>query len=116
MNIQIYAQKRNFDVQKAERFFKERGVKYQFVDLGKKPMAERELKNIAAAVGLDALIDKESKLYAGSVLRFTAGDDNRIAQLLGDMRLLRTPIVRNGRKASVGYCPDVWQSWIDAGD
>lgn len=111
MNIQIYALKRNFDVQKAERYFKERGIKYQYVDLGRKPLSVRELDAISAAVGVDALIDTQSKLYAGSLLRYTNGDAHKKEQLLSDMRLLRAPIVRNGRQATVGYQPETWAGW-----
>ena len=111
MNIQIYALKRNFDVQKAERYFKERGISYQYVDLGRKPLSARELDAISAAVGLDELIDTAGKLYAGSLLRYTNGLEHKKEQLLGDMRLLRTPIVRNGRLATVGFKPEIWAGW-----
>ena len=103
--------KRSFDVQKAERYFKERGIRYQYVDLGRKPLSARELDSISAAVGLDALIDTQGKLYAGSLLRYTNGEAHKKEQLLADMRLLRAPIVRNGREATVGYQPEIWARW-----
>ncbi len=111
MNIQIYALKKNFDVQKAERYFKERGIKYQLCDLGKKPLGARELDAICQAVGMDELIDKQSKLYAGSILRYTSGAERQKEELLKDPRLMRTPVVRNGRQATVGYRPEVWGTW-----
>ena len=113
MNIQIFGKTKCFDTKKAERYFKERGIKYQYVDLGKKALGARELDSIARAVGLENLIDTESKLYQGSVLRYTAGDEQKKQKLIEDMRLVRTPIVRNGSKATVGYCPDVWDQWKD---
>ena len=112
MNIQIYALKKNFDVQKAERYFKERRIKYQLVDLGKKPLGARELDAICAALGgVDALIDTDNKQYAGSILRYTNGDGHKKEVLLENMALMRTPIVRNGRQATVGYKPEVWDTW-----
>ncbi|MGI6184625.1 MAG: arsenate reductase family protein [Candidatus Fimadaptatus sp.] len=111
MNIQIYALKKNFDVQKAERYFKERRIKYQLVDLAKHPLGAREMDAICRAVGVDELIDKDSKLYPGSMLRYTSGADRQKAVLLDDLRLMRTPIVRNGTKATVGYHPEIWDTW-----
>ena len=111
MNIQIYALKKNFDVKKAERYFKERGIKYQLVDLGKKPLGARELDAICQAVGIGELIDTDSKLYPGSILRYTSGAEKQKEVLLSDLRLMRTPVVRNGRKATVGFRPDVWATW-----
>lgn len=111
MNIQIYALKKNFDIQKAERYFKERRIKYQLIDLGKKSMGMRELDAICRAVGIDNLIDKDSKLYPESILKYTHGESKQKEQLLLDMRLMRTPIVRNGALATVGYHPEVWDTW-----
>ena len=81
MNIQIYALKKNFDVQKAERYFKERSIKFQSIDLSKKPMGARELDSVCRAVGgVDELIDRDNKAYAGSILRYTNGEDKKKEQ------------------------------------
>ena len=107
MNIQIYALKKNFDVQKAERYFKERSIKFQSIDLSKKPMGARELDSVCRAVGgVDELIDRDNKAYAG-----TTGEDKNKEQLLANIKLRRTPVVRNGQKATVGYKPEVWDTW-----
>ncbi len=112
MNIQIYALKKNFDVQKAERYFKERSIKFQSIDLSKKPMGARELDSVCRAVGgVDELIDRDNKAYAGSILRYTNGEDEKKEQLLANIKLMRTPVVRNGQKATVGYNPEVWDTW-----
>ena len=111
MNIQIFMGKKNFDCQKAERWFKERRIAYQTVDLNKKSMSPRELDSVAAEVGLLNLIDTESKKYAESAVRFMSDKAMIRAQLLENPGLIRGPIVRNGRKATVGYCPEVWQNW-----
>ena len=111
MNIQIFAAKRGFDVQKAERWFKERRIPYQFVDLSKKSMSPRELESVARAVGLKALIrlsdDDWESHYAAQLTDTRAA----LEMLSQKPALLNTPIVRNGSKATVGYCPDVWSDW-----
>lgn len=112
MGLQIYAGK-GFDTQKAERYFKERRISYQRVDVLKFGIGKRELESVAAAVGLDQLADKESKAYRESVIAYTQSRDTIIAGLMEKPQLLKLPIVRNGRLATVGYCPDVWEKWIE---
>lgn len=111
-SIQIFALKRDFNVQKAERFFKERRVAYQRVDVLKYGIGKRELESVAAAVGLDALCDKTSKAYRESVIAYTQNRDSILAGLTEKPQLLKLPIVRDGRRATVGYCPDVWEEWL----
>lgn len=112
MGLQIYAGK-GFDTQKAERFFKERRINYQRVDVLKFGIGKRELESVAAAVGLDAVCDKESKAFRESVIAYTQNRDTILSGLIEKPQLLRLPIVRNGRLATVGYCPDVWEKWIE---
>ena len=114
MSLQIYCGK-NFDTQKAERFFKERRIPYQRIDTLKYGIGRRELETIAAATGLDALCDKESKAFRESVLAYTQSRETILAGLMEKPQLLRLPIVRNGKKATVGVCPDVWEKWIEDG-
>lgn len=111
MNIQIYSDKKNFDTQKALRFFKERKIKVQQVDLGKKGLSRGELASLIRAVGLEQLIDSSSKAYQSLNLSFHGLSAETEALLLQHPELLKTPIVRNGRQATIGYCPDVWLSW-----
>ena len=111
MGLQIYAGK-GFDTQKAERFFKERRISYQRVDVLKFGIGKRELESVAAAVGLDALCDKDTKAWRESVLAYTQSRDTIVNDLMEKPQLLKLPIVRNGRLATVGYCPDVWEAWI----
>ena len=96
MAYQIYCGK-GFDTQKAERFFKERRVAYQRVDVLKYGIGRRELESVAAAVGLDALCDKESKAYRESVIAYTQNRDSILAGLMEKPQLLRLPIVRHRR-------------------
>ncbi len=109
MNIQIYASKKNFDTQKAERYFKERRIKYQYIDISRYPMSRGEFSSVRSSVGLDALMDKDSKEYP--LLKYLAYDDDKAQKIMEDPGLLKTPVVRNGKKATVGYCPEVWKEW-----
>ncbi len=112
MNIQIFGTKKSADTRKAERFFKERGIKYQFIDLKEKGLSKGELQSVLQAVGnLDALIDKNCKneeLLA--LIRYIVPED-RLQKVLENQAVLKQPIVRNGRQATVGYTPDVWKEW-----
>lgn len=114
MGVQIYCGK-DFDTQKAERFFKERRVPYQRVDVLKYGIGKRELESVAAAVGIDALCDKEAKAFRESVIAYTQNRETILAGLLEKPKLLRLPIVRCGRLATVGMCPQVWEKWIADG-
>lgn len=109
MNIQIFGKKKCFDTQKAERYFKERGVRYQSVDLLKFGISRGELQSVMKALGgLKALLsDKEDV----SGVTYLAYEEDQIERLLEQPRLLKTPIVRNGKQATTGYCPDVWKTW-----
>jgi len=115
LTVQIFGTKKCQDTRKAERFFKERGVAAHSVDLAQKGMSAGELRNVAARVGgMEALIDRDGKRYVDKGLKYAAPTGPRIEQMLAaDPLLLRTPIVRSGNRATVGYAPDVWQSWID---
>ena len=109
MNIQIFGKNKCFDTKKAQRYFKERRIKFQAVDLLKYGISRGELSSVKNAVGLEALID--SGPPDAALVTYLAYDDDKLEKLLEDPRLLRTPIVRNGRQATVGYCPEVWQTW-----
>lgn len=109
MNIQIFGKSKCFDTKKAERYFKERGIRFQSVDLMKFGISRGELLSVKAAAGLEALVDANNPDAA--LLRYLAYDEDKLQKLLEDPRLLKTPIVRNGKKATVGYRPEVWKTW-----
>lgn len=109
MNIQIFGKSKCFDTKKAQRYFKERRIPFQNIDLLDKGMSRGELKSVVAAVGLDALIDP--KHPDAALLQYLAYDEDKLEKLLENPRLLKTPIVRNGRKATVGDRPEVWREW-----
>lgn len=109
MNIQIFGRPKCFDTKKAERYFKERRIKYQFVDIIKFGMSRGELNSVKNAVGLEAMINTEDEDYP--LLKYLAGNEAKLEKLFETPYLIKTPIVRNGKQATVGYCPDVWKEW-----
>lgn len=111
--VQIFGTKKCKETRKAERWFKERGMRVQSVDLTEKGLSPGELKSVAARVGgVEALIDRESKRYVDKGLKYSAPTGARIeALLLEDPLLLKTPIVRRGADATLGYAPDTWDAW-----
>ena len=110
MNIQIFGTKKCRDTQKAERFFKERKIPYHFRDLTEKGISKGELENINGVISLDELIDKEGKQFKNRGFEFMIYDIE--AELLEDSLLLKTPIVRNGSLATVGYQSLMWTEWL----
>ena len=112
MNIQIFGTKKCQDTRKAERYFKERGIAFHYIDLTVRGLSKGELDKVrASAGGLEALLDKEGREYARLNLKYMV--HNVEDMLLRYPLLLRTPIVRCGAKAAVGYQPQIWQSWFD---
>lgn len=111
MNIQIFGKKKCFDTKKAERYFKERRIKFQKIDLIQKGISPGELKSIAQSVGLNNLINTNSPFYDESNLKDTENPETIKEILLDYVEILNTPIVRNGKKATVGYKPEVWSTW-----
>lgn len=109
MNIQIFGTKKCQDTRKTERYFKERSIPYHFIDLTIRGLSKGELTKVQAAVGLENLIDKTSKEYAKRNLKYMV--HNITEQLLTFPLLLKTPVVRNEGKATVGYCPEIWKEW-----
>lgn len=112
MNIQIYGKAKCFDTKKAERYFKERRIKYQFVDLVKFGMSKGEFNNILKAVGdFDELLDKSSKAYENSFIEYLETKEAKEEKLLENQSAFKTPIVRNGKQVTVGYKPEIWKDW-----
>ena len=116
MNIQIFGTKKSADTRKAERYFKERRIKFQSVDLKEKGLSKGECQSVCRAVGgLDEMIDPECRdkdLLA--LIRYIAAED-RLEKVLENQAVLKQPIVRNGSQATVGYRPEVWKEWEKQG-
>lgn len=112
MNIQIFGTKKSSDTRKAERFFKERGIKFQSIDMKEKGLSKGEFQSVMQAVGgLDAMIDpdcKDKDLMA--LIKYIAAED-KAQKVLENQSVLKLPIVRNGKLATVGYQPDIWKKW-----
>lgn len=112
MNIQIFGTNKSFDTKKAQRWFKERRIRFQFVDLREKDMSKGELRLVMqAAGGLDAVLDPKAKDADTLALVQNLAESQRFDKLLENQQLLREPIMRNGRQATVGYRPEVWETW-----
>lgn len=112
MNIQIFGTKKSFDTKKAQRFFKERRIKVQFIDLKEKEMSKGELTSVMQAVGgIDKLLNPKAKDEETLALIQHLTPSQRFDKLLENQQVLAEPIVRNGKKATVGYCSDVWGAW-----
>ena len=109
MNIQIFGKSKCFDTKKAERYFKERRVKYQRIDLSDKGLSRGEFTSVKNAVGLDNMIDQSA--HDVEILNYLAYDADKEEKLLENPAFIKSPIVRNGKKATIGYCPDVWKIW-----
>ena len=109
MNIQIFGTSKSFATKKPERWFKERRIKFQSVDLKRYGMSRGELNSVRQAVGLEAMVEPNHP--DAVLLQYLASDQAKLDKLFEDPSLLRAPIVRNGRQATVGYCPQVWETW-----
>ena len=109
MNIQIFGKSICFDTKKAERYFKERRIKYQFIDVLRYGMSRGELSSVKNAVGLDAMLDTSDEDFP--LVKYLASEEAKLDKLFEDPYLIKTPIVRNGKQATVGYCPEVWKEW-----
>lgn len=113
LNIQIFGTKKCFDTKKAERYFKERKIKFQFIDIIRYSMSKGELDNVLRNISLKDLLNAKSKLYLDKNLDKIRSPEIVKEIMLDNPGLFNTPVVRNGKKATLGYTPDIWQSWIE---
>lgn len=112
MNIQIFGKNKCFDTKKAERYFKERKIKYQYVDLLRYGLSGKEFDAVLRGVGgIDMLIDWESKSGEITVMKYMDDPRGKEDKVFDDPSLMKTPIVRNGKNVTVGYCPEIWATW-----
>ena len=113
MNIQIFGKSKCFGTKKAERYFKERRIKIQMIDVAKYGMSKGEYNSIKTALKMkvDDLVNEKSKKYDSSFIKYLASEEAKEEKLLENQELFKTPIVRNGKKATLGYCPEIWKEW-----
>ena len=108
MNVQIFGSSKSFDSKKAERWFKERRIKY--LDLPSKGLSPREYQSVKQKIGFSALVNTKCRAYEDLFMAYVTPDAQE-EKLLEHPELFQTPIVRNGKEATVGYCPEVWSTW-----
>ena len=112
MNIQIFGTKKCNDTKKAERYFKERGIKYQFVDMKEKGMSKGEfISGAEKNGGMDNMLNPAAKDKDALALIKNIADEDKLAAILENQQVIKTPIVRNGRQSTLGYQPEVWKAW-----
>ena len=112
MNIQIFGTKKNFDSKKAERYFKERGIKYQFIEMKEKGLSKGEFQSVCKAIGgYNKLIDTDCKDKDLLALITYIAEEDKAEKILENQSIIKVPVVRNGKQATVGYQPEIWKSW-----
>ncbi len=112
MNIQVFGTKKCNETKKAQRFFKERGIKFQFIDLSEKEISKGEFRSVCQAVGgIENIIDENCKdKDALALVQYIAPED-REEKILLNQQVIKTPLVRNGKQATVGYAPEIWKKF-----
>lgn len=112
MNIQVFGTKKSFDTKKAQRYFKERRVRFQFIDLKEKGMSKGELESVCRVMGgIDQLIDPKAKDADLVALLTYLSADHKFDKVLENQHVLIEPVVRNGKQATIGYAPEAWKTW-----
>ena len=112
MNIQIFGIKKSADTRKAERYFKERGIKFQSIDMKEKGLSKGELQSVCQSVGgLENVLDPACKDQDALALIKYISDEDKLGKLLENQQCMKMPIVRNGKQATAGYAPEVWKTW-----
>lgn len=112
MNIQIFGTKKNFDSKKAERYFKERGIKYQFINMKEKGLSKGEFQSVCQTVGgYNKLIDTDCKDKDLLALITYIAEEDKAEKILENQSIIKVPVVRNGKQATVGYQPEIWKNW-----
>ena len=111
MNIQIFGRKKCFDTKKAERYFKERKIKFQYIDIDLKGLSKGELNSIKRNITINELINTSAKEYKNLNLDKIRSSEMKEEILLNNPKLFNSPIVRNGNLATLGYKKEVWDKW-----
>ncbi|MCK5128058.1 MAG: arsenate reductase family protein [candidate division Zixibacteria bacterium] len=111
MIVQIFGTKKCKESRKAERFFKERRIGIQVIDIRQKEISPGEFKSICNSVAPEDLINTEGREYEKRGFKYMKF--SIIEELLENPLLFKTPIVRYKGKATVGYQPDIWKTWVE---
>ncbi len=108
--VQVFGTDDSSATRAAVRFFRERRIEFQLVDLRRKPMAAGELLRFVERVGARALADEAGRAWREAGLGFLRMDDAELAdRLLADQRLLRLPLVRVGDDVAAGRDEARWK-------
>ena len=112
MYIQIFGTKKCNDTKKAERFFKERGIKYQFIDMKEKGMSKGEFTSVAQSNGgIENMINLNCKEKDVLALITYIAEEDKLEKILEHQQVIKTPVVRNGKQSTLGYMPEIWKEW-----
>ena len=112
MNIQIFGTKKCNDTKKAERYFKERNIKYQFIDMKEKGMSKGEFTSVAQSNGgIENMLNQDCKDKDALALIKYIAEEDKLEKILANQHVIKTPVVRNGKQSTLGYMPDVWKTW-----
>ena len=112
MNVQIFGTAKSFDTKKAERWFKERRIPYQFIDMKRYGLSGREFDSVVHALGgVDKLVDWSGKDPDLDLLRYLGSETAKEDKVYENQAMIRLPVVRSGKKATVGYAPEIWKQW-----
>lgn len=117
--IQIFGTNKSFDTKTAQRWFKERRIPFQFVDIKEKEMSRGEFDSVVDSIARNAgsradaielLTDKNAKDYASIAY---LDDSDKLDKLFeNQLKLLKQPVCRNGKNAAtVGLCQKTWEDW-----
>ena len=112
MNIQIFGTKKCNETKKAERYFKERGIKFQCIDMKEKGMSKGEFLSVAQANGgMNAMVNPDGKDKDLLALLSYMSEEDKLEKILEKPQVINTPVVRNGKQSTLGYAPEVWKTW-----
>jgi Spx/MgsR family transcriptional regulator len=115
VNVQIFGVKNSQATRAAERFFKERQIKIQFVDLKQKPMAMGEIKRFIERFTWNGLLDSEGKSYVDAGLKYLkVSDAELLTRVERDPQLLRLPLIRSANRLSIGHDEEAWKAMVTA--
>ncbi len=115
--VQIFGIKNSPATRAAERFFKERRVQIQIIDLKQKPMSPGEIRRFIERFGLTAMLDTESKTYQDAGLKYLkVGETELLGKIEREPKLLRLPFVRAANRVSIGLDEESWKAMLDAAE
>ena len=75
-------------------------------------MSGGEFDSVLRAVGgIEKLVDWDGKDPDLDLIKYMADQRDQEDRVFENQKLIKLPVVRNGKVATVGYCPETWSSW-----